>query len=271
MKSTKAIVVSLTVISSLMFGSEIYLFQECSALSAENAELQNSVSTMDATILDMQEESNRTSAYANRVKSDNEDLKSKVNYLDERVYDLSVSLAQANNTIVELTNSIDESQFEAPKDEPAKPLNTEPDNITEISGMTGDQFDEVIGKIMSDRGLNSCKLAGTGDAFEEVEETYGINGLYILAIFAHESAFATQCINTNNFGGIRGGKSWKSFSSPVDCIYYEGRLLKEKYVDDGLIDIDDIGARYCEGSAWPDRIQELVDDYLGYMIEVVSD
>lgn len=271
MKSQKT-VAALVALSALLFGSEIYLFRECSALSIENDDLKGTVATMDATILSMREESEKVTQDANRIKSENEDLKVEVDYLGDQVYDLSIGLAQANNMINELSDAIDESQFEEEKEPEKDPtsINTEPENITEISGMTGAQFNKVIDKIMLDRGLNTCKLAGTGDAFAEVEEKYGINGLYILAIFAHESAFATRCINTNNFGGIRGGGSWKYFATPSDCIYYEGELLRTKYVDTGLVDLDDIGAKYCEGSAWPSRIQELVDEYLDIMEEVVS-
>lgn len=270
MKSTRTIVAAIVSVSALLFGSEIYLLQECSALSAENAGLKDTVATMDATILDMREESVRVSQDASRIKSENEDLKVEVNRLDSKVDDLSTEMALANNMIIELTGAIDEAQFTEPVVEEPNEVNTDPENITEISGMTGDQFNDVIDKIMVDRGLNTCKLAGTGDALADVEETYGINGLYILAIFAHESAFATRCINTNNFGGIRGGSGWKSFGTPSDCIYYEGQLLKNKYVDCGLIDLDDIGGKYCESSAWPTRIQELVDDFCDYAEEVVN-
>lgn len=275
MKSQKA-VVAIAAVTALLFGSELYLYQQCEALSVENTELRETVATMDATILGMREESDQISQDADRVKSENVDLKVKVNQLDQQVDDLALAMAQAKNTIIELSGAIDESQFTEPKvEEPEvtiRALNTDPDNITEVSGMTGEQFDELISKIMSTRGLDSCRLAGTGAAFAEVEDTYGINGVYILAIFAHESAFATKCINTNNFGGIRSGSSsWKYFETPSDCIYYEGRLLKDKYVDCGLIELDDIGDKYCEGDAWPDRIQELVDEFIGYTKEVVTD
>ena len=277
MKGNKTIA-ALAAVTALLCGSELYLFRQCNALSVENADLKSTVAAMDATILETREANEKLTQDADRVKSENVDLKVKVNHLDEKIDDLSLDMAQAQNTIIELTGAIDEDQFEQPKNSkrpevimPEQELDIDPDNITEISGMTGDQFDKIIEKIMDRRGLETCKLAGTGDAFAEVEETYGINGLYILAIFAHESAFATQCINTNNFGGIRGGKSWKWFETPSDCIYYEGRLLKDSYVDMGLVDLDDIGGKYCESNAWPDRIQELVDEFVGYMEEVVAD
>jgi soluble cytochrome b562 len=266
MKSTKTVAWSLAALSAFMLGGELYLFNRCDTLSAENAELKDTVTAMDAKILDVQKESDKSSDYAYRVKQENEDLKTTITYLDDQIDDLTISLSKANNTIVELSAILKAVEESAPK----KTIDIDPENITEISGMTGDQFDEVIDKIMASRGLSTCKLQGTGETFEKVEDDYGINGLYILAIFSLESAFATRCINTNNFGGIRGGKSWKSFSSPSDCIYYEGRLLKEKYVDDGLVEIDDIGARYCESGTWPDVIQGFVDDYLVYMQEVVD-
>lgn len=260
----------LAALSALLIGGEIRLFTECSAMAEENAKLRSQNDQMASTIATMEDSNTLLSKNATEIESENEELREEVDLLVGKIDDMSLRMAYTTNMLTML-----QEEYEAVgtiKDAiPEREYETDPENITEISGMSAEQFDEVIGKIMTDRGLSTCKLAGTGEAFATVEEAYGINGIYILAIFAHESAFATQCINTNNFGGIRTNNGWKYFNTPSDCILYEGQLLKTKYVDVGLIDLDDIGAKYCEGSAWPSRIQELVDEYTGIMTEVVEE
>lgn len=256
----------LAALSALLIGGEIRLFTECSAMAEENAKLRSQNDQMASTIATMEDSNTLLSKNATEMQAENEDLREEVDLLVGKIDDMSLRMAYTTNMLTMLQEEYETVSTTIPE----RDYETDPENITEISGMSAEQFDEVIGKIMSSRGLTTCKLAGTGEAFEEVETTYGINGLYILAIFAHESAFATRCINTNNFGGIRANSGWKYFNTPSDCILYEGQLLKTKYVDVGLIDLDDIGAKYCESGAWPTRIQELVDEYTDIMTEVVE-
>jgi len=150
-------------------------------------------------------------------------------------------------------------------------INTSPVDITDVSGMSADQFNTLIDKIIADRGLtNRNKLYNTGAAFEFIESEYKINGVYVLAIFTYESAFAERCINTNNFAGLKGRRGWKSFETPSDCISYEGWLLRNHYVDKGLISLSSIGKKYCETSAWGTEVGSIVDKYLGYMTEEIN-
>lgn len=150
------------------------------------------------------------------------------------------------------------------------PVNKNPSDITCISGLNSDQFDELIDLIIEHRGLTSDnKLHGTGKAFAYIEKEYNINGIYVLAIFTQESGFATRCANTNNFAGIKANRGYRYFETPSDCIYYIGSLLRNKYVDRGLVSLNAIGSVYCETGSWPTEVGNIVDTYLDYMDQIV--
>lgn len=154
--------------------------------------------------------------------------------------------------------------------EPPKNINLDPADITCVSGLSADQFNELINSIIVYRGLDkSNKLYNTGEAFEYIEDEYGINGIYVLAIFTEESGFATRCINTNNFAGIKGKSGYKSFNTPSDCIYYEGRLLRNSYANYGLTTLSSIGRKYCETSSWANNVGGILNTYLDISEDIV--
>jgi hypothetical protein len=257
----------LVAIMSLLIGSEIKLLISYDAISTENAQLRSQNDQMASTIATMKDNNVTLSRNAIEMQTENEDLREEMSGLLSEVDNLSMRLANANrqlNTVQEQYDDVMNSiEFNRNYD-------TSPTDITCVSGLSGEQFDELIDIIIDKRGLDgSNKLNDTGEAFEFIEEEYGINGLYVLAIFTHESLFAERCINTNNFGGIRGSESWKSFNTPNDCIYYEGKLLRESYVDQGRKTLSDIGEKYCEGSEWESRVGNILDDYIEWMEYVI--
>lgn len=138
-------------------------------------------------------------------------------------------------------------------------LSTIPEEIdisksTNITGLSADEFNELIDTIAEHREIDDCIFSGTGDSFVEVEETYGINGIYLLTIFTNESSFGEKNIRANNAAGIKIGGKYTSFDSINDCILYLGKLLKtydEKYKRDTF---SEIGDRYCPGN------QDWIDD-----------
>lgn len=149
-------------------------------------------------------------------------------------------------------------------------VNKNPSDITCVSGLSAAQFDELIDKIIEHRGLTSAnKLHGTGEAFAYIEKEYKINGIYVLAIFTQESGFATRCANTNNFAGIKAKRGYRYFETPSDCIYYEGQLLRTKYVDMGLVSLGSIGGKYCETGSWASEVGKIVTTYLGMLDSIV--
>ena len=118
-----------------------------------------------------------------------------------------------------------------------------------ITGFTAEEFNELIEMIADHRDIENCVFSNTGETFVEVEETYGVNGLYLLAIFTNESGFGTNMIRPNNAGGLTKSGEYISFDSINDCILYLGNLLRiyeDKY---NLNTFSEIGSRYCEGNS----------------------
>lgn len=66
-------------------------------------------------------------------------------------------------------------------------------------------------------------------------------------------------------GGIKGSKNaYRSFESVDECLIYMGKLLREKYHEKGLIDINKIQKRYAPSwdavgnRYWVKNIQSLM-------------
>ena len=245
-------------VAAILLGSNIYLFDKCNSLEQENKELVVTNNELQEKLVDADKVQKTLSNDKVELEQENKKLHATV---DRQINELDQLMKQLAETTAELYMAKYPIPHE-PDEVINQDVNCEPANITDVSGLTGDQFDTLIDMILDDRGLGeSNPLHGKGYSFEYIEDEYGINGIYVLAIFTQESAFATRCCNTNNFGGIRGNRGWRYFNTPEDCVYFEGNLLKTKYVDCGLVELDDIGAKYCESGSWPDRIQTIVDEY----------
>lgn len=100
---------------------------------------------------------------------------------------------------------------------------------------------EQLNKILVGTGL-----AGYGYAFRNMEDTYGVNALFCIAVGAHESANFYKTANWNNYFGFRGNRGWMSFSSPDACIMYFGQLMTTRLYYGKTI--DQIAPIYCDGS-----------------------
>lgn len=266
MKETSRTMLTVAVLA-LVLGGQIRLCKEYSEEVKENIALRQQIEELNSTIVSMQMDKTSTLSKTSDVEAQNRELEETNNQLLKQVEDLTIKL---QTETMEHANDLIEAEI-ALAAANARVYNVDPDNITEVSGLSADQFNQLIDKILDSKGFShNNALSNKGEAFEQVESEYGINGIYILAIFGQESAFATRCINTNNFGGIRASRGWKYFETPADCILYEGDLLKRSYVDKGLITLDDIGAKYCEGSEWPSAVGNILDEYLDYAEEVIE-
>ena len=150
-----------------------------------------------------------------------------------------------------------------------EPIVYEPDidieNSKSVSGLTTEQFDDLIDTIAAHRGIDDCVFAGTGKYFVEVEETYGINGLYLLAIFTKESSFGEYMIRPNNAAGLTKGGRYCTFDSISECILYLGNLLRIYDESYDLQTFEEIGSRYCEGNEdWISDNEEICNLYADF-------
>lgn len=118
-----------------------------------------------------------------------------------------------------------------------------------LSNLSAEQFDQLL--------LDS-NLVGEGAAFAEVEELYGVNGLFALGVAHLESSLGSYCANTNNLFGFKASSgNWMSFSTKRDCILYFGELISSNlYAGKSINQIANI---YCPGSTvWSSDVQWLM-------------
>jgi hypothetical protein len=118
------------------------------------------------------------------------------------------------------------------------------------------------------------KLANKGEVFYITGKMYKVNPLLMVAIAIHETANGTsKMINTqNNVGGFYYNGKFLNFRSIDESIFYMARLLKNEYIQKGLVNIELIGSKYCPVGAsndpaglnenWVPRVTEIYLDLL---------
>lgn len=144
-----------------------------------------------------------------------------------------------------------EEQLEIKKEREAQlasiNLNSSPYAVTNL---TGEQFNIIIKNLFSKYGIASSEnlLYNCGDALEQMEKTYGVNGLFVMSISWMESGSKTSTLarNHNNMTSIYGSNGLNTYSSPSECIMNTGRILKDNYYTNrGCRSASDIGSIYC--------------------------
>ena len=94
--------------------------------------------------------------------------------------------------------------------------------------------------------LSGTGLAGYGQVFYDMEQTYGVNSLFAIAVGSHESANFYKTANVHNYFGFRGNRGWMKFASPNDCINYFGKLMHNSLYYGKSI--EQIAVIYCNSS-----------------------
>lgn len=148
------------------------------------------------------------------------------------------------------------------------PTNTQPteasNKLFEKSGLTAAQLNEVIKTfcLNSNRDPSGFLLNQCGQALIEMEETYSINALYVIAMARVESGLKSSqlAVKYNNPLSVytKSGKL-KSYSTISEAINGIGKLLKESYYDKrNCRNIYEVGKIYCETSGWADKVYSYV-------------
>ena len=117
------------------------------------------------------------------------------------------------------------------------------------SGLTVEQFNII---------LDGTGLEGCGQSYYNMEQTYGVNGIFAIGVAFHESAYGRARANTNNFYGMRGNNGWMAFESPDANIQYFGKLMNKSLYKNKSI--DGIGAVYCPGTSqsWANKVRYMM-------------
>jgi hypothetical protein len=154
-------------------------------------------------------------------------------------------------------------------------------DITRRSGFTEEEFNEIINRTLSNVGHTDSAFYNAGEALKDIEDTYNINGLFILGIASEESAWGCYgpAKNRQNFTGmgpIKGRPSSNGraiFTSVYDCFWNTSRNLRENYMNSGLTSLYSIGYKYCPPTAddWADNVYSHMSRYRNSAIQLYGE
>lgn len=127
------------------------------------------------------------------------------------------------------------------------------------SGLSAQQINQ---KLSSHPGL-----AGLGGAIKDIEDMYGINAYFTMAVASHESAYGTSNLarNNNNLFGFKSGNSgWAYFNSKSEAIYRFGATINKGYFASGRTTPASINPKYCpnDGGAWASKVVAHMNRYM---------
>lgn len=121
--------------------------------------------------------------------------------------------------------------------------------------------------------LEGTKLQGYGleDVILGVEEEYGINAFFTIAVMKLESGNGKSTLSRtkNNLFGLNAvtGNAHKkafSFKSKGDSIRKFGQLINDNYVERGLTTVEKIGRKYCPANRlWAGHVQKIMRSDFG--------
>lgn len=106
--------------------------------------------------------------------------------------------------------------------------------------------------------LEGTHLSGCGTYFFNMEQTYGVNAVFAIAVAENESGLGKHNANKNNFWGrkaISGG--WMSWATKEASIMDFGAYIKRRYSN---MTIDQIGPIYCPyPGGWAGRTRSFME------------
>lgn len=125
-------------------------------------------------------------------------------------------------------------------------------NVFAVTNLTASDF-EVL--------LKGTAFAGMGADWVRLEQEYGVNAIFGMAVAYQESGFGTSTLakNKNNAFGLLGRNGWMSFNSLGESIDSFGRTISKNslYINKS---IDEIATHYCtsDPTGWATAIKSLM-------------
>ncbi|MCC3371647.1 glucosaminidase domain-containing protein [Cohnella sp. REN36] len=147
----------------------------------------------------------------------------------------------------------------APKPQPLGQPNKPTSAVKSDSGLTAEHIATILkGTALANIGLE--------DAILEIEEEYGINAYFTIAVMKLESGNGKSKLaktKNNLFGlnAVTGSENVKafSFSSKEDSIRKFGQLLAKNYVGKGYTTIEKVAKKYCPASGtWATKVKNIM-------------
>lgn len=118
------------------------------------------------------------------------------------------------------------------------------------------------------RLVQGTNLQGIEDAVLDVENTYGVNAFFTVAVSKLESGngYSKLAKNKNNLYGLNatGNDVYEnafSFDSKDQCVRFFGKMIKNNYVNKGLNTVDKINDIYCpSNSEWSSMVKQIMKE-----------
>lgn len=185
-----------------------------------------------------------------------------INYAIQCAYELGKKDAQEEHEKAEAEKERQKAEEEAAEkkkleEERKKDYYTEgfgiKSSIMSSSGLTAEQIDGL---------LVGTDLYGIGGPVKDVEDIYGVNAYFTLAVSSLESGYGSSNfakVNNNIFGML--GKSFNNYS---ESVYYFGKLMTI-YKNSRGLDMSPYGINptYCtDGSDWDGEVTKLMNSYV---------
>ena len=89
-------------------------------------------------------------------------------------------------------------------------------DVYQKTNLSVEEFNKVLAK---------TALAGQGESFKALEDEFGVNGIFAIAVSIAEAGWDGRQANKNNFYGMRGANGYLSFNTPKDNTLYFGELI----------------------------------------------
>lgn len=169
-----------------------------------------------------------------------------------------VEIVQIEEDIIETeeevsVTSIDEEFFQAENNEDS--IETIIDEIEEIqnkeinlininqkSGLSEEQFNQLIEVAMNNKNKNTSSLLNMGAYLKFIEDEYNVNGLFALSVSSFESGWGIRFTNNNLFGFKSGALEFKNVGESIN---YFGKLIRNNYMNEGRDTVSAISTKYC--------------------------
>ena len=124
-----------------------------------------------------------------------------------------------------------------------------------------------------DTMLKDTELEGIGQAIEQAEQKYSVNGLYLMGLCIVESAWGTSpfAVNRNNLVGWNAIDSnpnqATTFASKEECILKVAEKLQQNYLTEGGAYFEgytapDIDKHYCTDKLHANKIVNVVNELI---------
>lgn len=189
------------------------------------------------------------------VKVESVQVSEQVNVqIEENIQVSSRSLEEPRKEVVQKSTEVIQKCTE---------LTTE-SNLRQLSNLTIEEYELM---------LENTNLKGLGSTLVEIENTYHINGLYMLGLSALESSFGNSNIakTKNNITGYcaydRNTSKATKFDSYRDCLIATAKLLDKYYLTENACYFNGYSAKaidvkYCTDREHANKIIKIVNELI---------